>query len=86
MSDESKIVSLFNVVKNNADDHDLAVKESVKQAFEKAQENDLKDVIITGWTDDGNLILSMAMDSAADIVFTLELVKKEVLDAARLQD
>lgn len=83
---DDKIINLFSVVKNKEEDEDKAIKESVAVAFEKAMEQDLRDVMIMGWKDDGEMVLSFACDSAAEMIFMLELVKREILDGARKSD
>lgn len=80
MSDD-KIVSLFGSF--NAQDLEKAKKDSVKEAFEKAQGQNISDVIIMGWTSDGNLVMSFACDSAPEMVFMLEMAKREIIDATR---
>jgi hypothetical protein len=83
---DDKIVNLFSVVKDRQEDQDKAVKESVAEAFDKAIEQDLRDVMIMGWKDNGEMVLSFACDSAPEMIFMLELVKREILDGARKTD
>lgn len=80
---DDKIVNLFSVVKNNKEQKDTAIKESVDECFERAMEQNLTDVMIMGWNDKGEMILSFACDSAPEMIFMLELVKKEIMDGAR---
>lgn len=81
MSDEeNKIVNLFSVVN---DDNEREIDRSVEEAFSKALEQDIRDVMILGWTKDDQLFMSLAVNDAPDMIFMLELVKKEILDAAR---
>jgi hypothetical protein len=78
--DESKIVNLFSVVKERAEKE---IDTSVEDAFTRALEQDIRDVMIIGWTKTGELFMSLAVNDAPDMIFMLELVKKEILDAAR---
>ena len=66
--------------------YDKAIKESVSEAFEKAIEQDLTDVMIMGFRENGEMVLSFACDSAPEMIFMLELVKREILDGARKTD
>jgi len=80
---DDKIINLFSVLSDRKDEENIAIKDSVTEAFQKAQEQDLKDVMIMGWTHDGQLVLSFACDSLPEMLFMLELTKKEMLDAAK---
>jgi hypothetical protein len=81
MSDEeNKIINLFSVVNDNSE---REIDRSVEEAFSKALEQDIRDVMILGWTKDDQLFMSLAVNDAPDMIFMLELVKKEILDAAR---
>jgi len=78
--DENKIINLFSVVDDN---NEREIDRSVEEAFSKALEQDIRDVMILGWTKDDQLFMSLAVNDAPDMIFMLELVKKEILDAAR---
>ncbi len=78
--DENKIINLFSVVDDN---NEREIDRSVEEAFSKALEQDIRDVMILGWTKDDQLFMSLAVNDAPDMLFMLELVKKEILDAAR---
>lgn len=78
--DENKIINLFSVVDDNSE---REIDRSVEEAFSKALEQDIRDVMILGWTKDDQLFMSLAVNDAPDMIFMLELVKKEILDAAR---
>ena len=78
--DENKIINLFSVVDDN---NEREIDRSVEEAFSKALEQAIRDVMILGWTKDDQLFMSLAVNDAPDMLFMLELVKKEILDAAR---
>jgi len=78
--DENKIINLFSVVDDN---NEREIDRSVEEAFSKALEQDIRDVMILGWTKDDQLFMSLAVNDAPDMIFMLELVKKEILDASR---
>lgn len=78
--DDNKIINLFSVVDDNSE---REIDRSVEEAFSKALEQDIRDVMILGWTKDDQLFMSLAVNDAPDMIFMLELVKKEILDAAR---
>lgn len=80
MSDDKKIVTLFPVKKEDTEEE---IDRSVQEAFEKALDQDIRDVMILGWTKTDQLFISMAMTDAPEMLFMLELVKKEILDATR---
>jgi hypothetical protein len=79
-NDDNKIINLFSVVSENSE---REIDRSVEEAFSKALEQDIRDVMILGWTKDDQLFMSLAVNDAPDMIFMLELVKKEILDAAR---
>ena len=79
-NDDNKIINLFSVVSENSV---REIDRSVEEAFSKALEQDIRDVMILGWTKDDQLFMSLAVNDAPDMIFMLELVKKEILDAAR---
>jgi len=79
-NDDNKIINLFSVVNENSE---REIDRSVEEAFSKALEQDIRDVMILGWTKDDQLFMSLAVNDAPDMLFMLELVKKEILDAAR---
>ncbi len=79
-NDDNKIINLFSVVNENSE---REIDRSVEEAFSKALEQDIRDVMILGWTKDDQLFMSLAVNDAPDMIFMLELVKKEILDAAR---
>ncbi len=79
-NDDNKIINLFTVVNENSE---REIDRSVEEAFSKALEQDIRDVMILGWTKDDQLFMSLAVNDAPDMLFMLELVKKEILDAAR---
>jgi hypothetical protein len=78
--DDNKIINLFSVVDENSE---REIDRSVEEAFSKALEQDIRDVMILGWTKEDQLFMSLAVNDAPDMLFMLELVKKEILDAAR---
>jgi len=77
--DDNKIINLFSVVDENSE---REIDRSVEEAFSKALEQDIRDVMILGWTKEDQLFMSLAVNDAPDMLFMLELVKKEILDAA----
>ncbi len=79
-NDDNKIINLFSVVNENSE---REIDRSVEEAFSKALEQDIRDVMILGWTKDDQLFMSLAVNDVPDMLFMLELVKKEILDAAR---
>lgn len=54
-----------------------------KKILDKANEEQLKDVVVLGWTEDNSLYISSSTGEAPDLIFLLEMAKAELIDMIR---